>query len=149
MAIPSLADQRKAIGKSISVGFDSGKSAAEARRAIGSRIEAERRGESVVEDLNRLITPARQRRTLRTVQPVGAVPVTRGRGNYVPPPVVTPGGGIASPLTEPSYAAREFYDPRYLQSSDGVFVWEFVPVKKIIFEDDNGAEVVQEFAEPV
>lgn len=148
MAIPSLADQRKAIGKSIGAGFDGGKSAAEARRAIGSRIEAERRGESVVEDLNRLITPTRQRRTLRTVQPVGALPVTRGRGNYVPPPATNTGGGIASPLTEANYALREFHDSRYLFSADGVFVWEMKPVSKIVMTDANGETVQQIFASP-
>lgn len=141
------ADQRRAIGAGIS-NSRAATGAAE-RRAIGNRIVTERRGESVVEDLNRLITPTRQRRTLRTVQPVGALPVTRGRGNYVPPPANNAGGGIASPLTETSYALREVYDPLYLTTSDGVMVWEFLPPKKIIFTDANGAEVVEIYAEPV
>lgn len=148
MAIPSLADQRKAIGKSISSGFDGGKSAAEARRAIGSRIEAERRGESVVEDLNRLITPARQRRTLRTVQPVGALPVTRGRGNYTPPPASSSGGGIASPLTEQDYALREFHAPKYLSTSDGLITFEIRPVSKIVMTDANDIAHAFNYASP-
>lgn len=143
----TLAQQRTAIGAGVSNSRVA--RGGDERRAVGKRIEAERRGESVVEDLNRLIAPARQRRTLRAVQPVGALPVTRGRGNYVPPPATNTGGGIASPLTETNYALREFYDARYLQSSDGVFVWEFLPVKKIVQRDDNDAEVVQVFAEPV
>ncbi|WNF45810.1 hypothetical protein RHP75_15705 [Pseudomonas sp. SG20056] len=146
MVEPTLAQQRAAIRAGVSNSRVA--RGGDERRAIGKRIEAERRGESVVEDLNRLITPSRQRRTLRAVQPVGAVPVSRGRGIYTPPPAA-PGGGIASPLTEANYALREFHDARYLQSSDGVFVWEFLPVKKIIQTDDNGATVEQVFAEPV
>ena len=148
MATPSLADQRKAIGKSISAGFDSGKSAAEARRAIGKRIETERRGESVVEDLNRLINPVRQRRTLRSVPSVGALPPARGRGNYTPPPASSTGGGIASPLTETDYALREFHAARYFTTVDGIFVWQIDPPKKFVMEDANGAPVEQIFAEP-
>lgn len=106
------------------------------RRGIGQRIEAERRGEAVVADINRLINPTQQRRTLRAVQPVGAVPATRGRGNYTPPPAT--GGGIGGPLTEQSYAAREFHDSQFLFSADGVFVWEFGPPKKLVLTDANG-----------
>lgn len=144
----TLAEQRKAIGKSIGAGFDSGKSAAKSRRAIGDQIIKDRRGESVVQDLNRLITPEQPRRTLRPVQPVGSVPATKGRANYVPPPVTNTGGGIASPLTEQSYAAREFHDSRYVFSADGVFVWEFKPVRKIVMTDANGETVQQVFASP-
>lgn len=143
--MPTLAEQRAATGRSINAAFDSGKSAAEARRAIGKRIEAERRGESVVEDLNRLITPARQRRTLRTVQPVGAVPVTRGRGNYTPPPATSPGGGIASPLIEGAAALREWW-PTGWTSTDGIF--EYPAEKRVLMTDANGAEVEFQYSSP-
>ena len=143
--MPSLAEQRAATGRSINAAFDSGKSAAEARRAIGKRIEAERRGESVVEDLNRLITPTRQRRTLRTVQPVGAVPVTRGRGNYTPPPATSPGGGIASPLIEGAAALREWW-PTGWPSTDGIF--EYPAEKRVLMTDANGAEVEFQYSSP-
>ncbi len=143
--MPTLAEQRAATGRSISAAFDSGKSAAEARRAIGKRIEAERRGESVVEDLNRLITPARQRRTLRPVQPVGAVPVTRGRGNYTPPPATSPGGGIASPLIEGAAALREWW-PTGWPSTDGIF--EYPAEKRVLMTDANGAEVEFQYSSP-
>lgn len=143
--MPTLAEQRAATGRSINAAFDSGKSAAEARRAIGKRIESERRGESVVEDLNRLITPARQRRTLRPVQPVGAVPVTRGRGNYTPPPATSPGGGIASPLIEGAAALREWW-PTGWPSTDGVF--EYPAEKRVLMTDANGAEVEFQYSSP-
>lgn len=143
--MPTLAEQRAATGRSINAAFDSGKSAAEARRAIGKRIEAERRGESVVEDLNRLITPTRQRRTLRPVQPVGAVPVTRGRGNYTPPPATSPGGGIASPLIEGAAALREWW-PTGWPSTDGIF--EYPAEKRVLMTDANGAEVEFQYSSP-
>lgn len=143
--MPTLAEQRAATGRSINAAFDSGKSAAEARRAIGKRIEAERRGESVVEDLNRLITPTRQRRTLRAVQPVGAVPVTRGRGNYTPPPATSPGGGIASPLIEGAAALREWW-PTGWPSTDGIF--EYPAEKRVLMTDANGAEVEFQYSSP-
>ncbi|MDP2746205.1 hypothetical protein [Pseudomonas sp.] len=146
MVEPTLAQQRAAIRAGVSNSRVA--RGGDERRAIGKRIEAERRGESVVEDLNRLITPARQRRTLRTVQPVGAVPVTRGRGNYTPPPATSPGGGIAGPLTEQSYALREFHDSQYLFTADGVFVWEFGPPKKLVLTDANGATIPIDLASP-
>lgn len=145
MADPTLAQQRAAIAAGVSA-TRAGTSAAE-RRAIGQRIVAERRGESVVEDLNRLITPTRQRRTLRTVPPVGAVPATRGRGTYVPPPA-TGGGGIASPLVEASYAEREWYAEKTITSSDGLLSFRMRGIKQLRMLDANDAEVLMQFAEP-
>lgn len=140
------ADQRRAIGAGIS--NSRAATGAAARRAIGNRIVTERRGESVVEDLNRLITPTRQRRTLRTVQPVGALPAARGRGNYVPPPATNTGGGIASPLTEQSYAARELHPSKYLSTSDGLITFEIRPIKKIILTDANDVPHDFNYASP-
>lgn len=143
--MPTAAQERAAIRAGIS--SSRGATGAAERRAGGSRIEAERRGESVVEDLNRLITPTRQRRTLRPVPVLGALPVTRGRGNYTPPAVT--GGGVASPFTETAYSQREFHPSLYLQSADGIFVWEIKPPAKIVMTDANGAAVEQVFAVPV
>jgi hypothetical protein len=116
-----------------------------ARRAIGQRIEAERRGESVVQDLNRLITPAQQRRTLRPVQPAGALPATRGRANYTPPPATNTGGGTASPLTEASALTREWWGTGW-PSTDGIF--EYPAEKKVLMADANGAPVEFRYAGP-
>lgn len=114
------------------------------RRAIGNRMVEERTGKSVADDLNRLTTPQQQRRSLPSVPAVGAVPAGVGRGEYVPPAATT--GGIASPITEPDFAVREFW-PTGLVSSDGLF---FLPaVKKIVAQDANAAEVIFEYAEPV
>lgn len=143
----TLAQQRAAIRAGVS--SSRAATGGDERRAIGKRIVAERRGESVVEDINRLITPTRVRRTLRTVPAVGALPTTRGRGNYTPPPPPPAvGGGIASPLTETDYAQREFHAARYFTTVDGIFVWQIDPPKKFVMEDANGAPVEQIFAEP-
>lgn len=144
----ALGDERRATGARIEAERRAvGRRIEGERRATGRRIESERTGKSVAEDINSLVQPTRQRRTLRTVASVGALPVTRGRANYTPPAPGT-GSGVASPFTEGDYALREFYDPRYLQTTDGIFSWEFLPVKKIIMTDANGAAVEQIFAEP-
>lgn len=114
------------------------------RRAIGNRMIEERTGKSVADDLNRLTTPQQQRRSLPSVPTVGAVPAGKGRGEYVPKAATT--AGIASPISEPDFAVREFW-PTGLASSDGLF---FLPaVKKVIAADANGAEVIFEYADPV
>jgi hypothetical protein len=88
------------------------------------------------------------RKQLATVPPVGALPLKRGRADYKAPAAAATGGGIASPLTEPSYAAREFHPVQTLTSSDGLFVWELEPIKKIVMTDANDEPVVQIFAVP-
>jgi len=142
----TLAEQRRAINQGM-LNSRAATGGAE-RKAIEKNIEAERRGKSVVDDLGRLAQPSQQRRSLRPVQPVGALPTARGRGVYVAPPAASTGGGIASPLTETDYALREFHATRFVISADGVFVWEFQPVSKITMADANGATVEQIFASP-
>jgi len=137
----SLADERRAIRENVAA--TRAPTAGAQRRAIGQRLEAERRGAQVVEDLQRLQRTPQQRRTLRTVPPVGAVPATRGRGNYTPPPAT--GGGIASPLVEQP-GTRELYDAETFVSIDGLLAFRVRRVKAINMLDANGAEVVMEFA---
>lgn len=114
------------------------------RRATGEAMVSRRTGRNEVEDLNAVITQPRQRTTLRSVEPRGSVPAQVGRGNYTAPPATS--AGLASPVTEPSFAAREYW-PTGLVSSDGLF---FLPApKKIVMQDANAAEAVFEYAEPV
>ncbi|MBU1282701.1 MAG: hypothetical protein KJ989_12940 [Gammaproteobacteria bacterium] len=145
MADPTLAQQRAAIRAGVN-STRAGTGAAE-RRAIGQSIVAERRGESVVEDLNRLIAPTRVRRTLRSVPALGALPVARGRGNYTPPPAQG-GGGIASPLEEQDYSARTFHAARYLETSDGIFTLELSPPAKIVMTDADDVNHDFNYASP-
>lgn len=120
-----------------------------ARRAIGTNNEAARRGvtaSSLKRDLNSLESGSRTSAQLRTIETRGARPATRGRADWTPDKEPVTSGGIASPITEPSYAAREWW-PDGILSSDGLFV---IPaVKKIVAADANSAEVIFEFAEPV
>lgn len=97
--------------------------------------------------LNALVKPTR-RKELKPLEPRGALPGKRSFAEYTPTPSRT-GGGIASPLVEPSYAAREFWGDRYFTTSDGFFALQLQPVKKIVMQDANGEPVVQQFAEPV
>ena len=85
--------------------------------------------------------------TLRREEPRGPIPAGRGRveRNYEPERNPGSGGGIASPLQEQSFAAREWW-PDGIPSTDGLL--QFPAPKKITMTDANGAEVVLEYAEP-
>jgi hypothetical protein len=115
------------------------------RRANGRRIESERTGAAVQEDINSLVRPVVVRKQLATVPPVGALPLKRGRADYKAPAAAATGGGIASPLTEPSYAAREWW-PAGMLSSDGLFV--LPAVKSIDMVDADDAPVTFNYAAP-
>lgn len=56
--------------------------------------------------------------------------------------------GIASPLVETAYSAREFHDPTTITSTDGLFTLRIKPVKKIYMKDAGAADVVLEFKAP-
>lgn len=116
------------------------------RKAIAAGISASR-ASTFKRDLNALESSPRRTVQLSQREARGTRPPTVGRGNYVAPPSSgQTGGGIASPLDEPSYAAREFHPSKTLWTSDGYFSWEVKPPKKIVQVDANGAEVVQQFA---
>lgn len=117
------------------------------RRAIGARLEAERRGtdHSIADALTRIIRPETQSRPLRRIDPRGAVAARRGTANYNGEGKQIGGGGIASPLTEPTASAREYFDSVLIPTTDGLAWARFKSVKRIVMQDDNGAEVVMEF----
>lgn len=141
-------DERRAIGSSNEA----------ARRGIGQRMINDRaaikagisaaRASTFKADLNALESSPRKQVTLTNREAKGTRAATVGTGIYKAPAAKGTGGGIASPLTETSYAAREFHPARYLSSSDGLFVWQFEPPKKIVMTDANDEPVVQIFAVP-
>ena len=138
---------------------DSGYLMQDSRRAIGDRMIKDRaeikkgisaaRASTFKADLNALESSPRKQVALTNREAKGTRAATVGTGIYKAPATTgVTGVGIASPLTEGSYAAREFHPARYLSSSDGLFVWQFEPPKKIVMADANDEEVIQLFAVP-
>lgn len=117
------------------------------RRAGGQAMIERRTGRAVADDINSLTEARPQRKTLRPIEPVGALPPTRGRGVYKAPPAAG-AGGIASPLVEQSFDEREYWPERSVTSVDGLLSFRIRPIKEIVQTDANGAEVRQQFAEP-
>lgn len=155
----SIADERRASGKAmVDARRASGKSMADDRRASGKAMPADRRqsgkdmaserrasGKAFRDDLRALADSETENRALPPARERPPIPAARGVSTYVAPPVPPPpvSGGIASPLTETSFAAREYYASG-TRSSDGLF---FIPaVKKIIMKDADGADVVLNFS---
>ena len=136
----ALGDERRASGRAMEAN----------RRAIDGAMRAARQS-TFKRDLNALESGATARRSgaLRSVEPRGGVPSSTARVDYTPPPSTGGGGGIASPLTEASYAAREYWPVEVLTSSDGLLTFRVKPLKKIVQAEANDAEVVQIFAQPV
>jgi len=132
---------------------NSGAAMEASRRAGGAAMEANRRGQQVVEDIHSLAPPPVQRKTLRTIDPVGALPPRRGSGVYQAPAAGGgTGGGIASPLVEKTRAEegqqvpdRDYYDEVLLPTTDGLVWARWRSVKTIRMTDANGETVVMEY----
>lgn len=98
----------------------------------------------LIEDINRVIThPPRAREPLPPAAGQAAIPGV-GRGERSP----AGGGGIASPLTEPDYAARQYHPDLILTSSDGVFTIEVQPLAVLVLRDALGLPVRIQYAAP-
>lgn len=137
----ALGDERRASGQAMEQARRNiGRANEAARRAGGEAMEASRRGRQVVEDINRLTRPQPVRRSLPTVEPVGARPAARGRGVYTPPPATQGGGGIAGPLVEVSRTYAP--DPEYIETIDGSGYFKVRRVASITMKDANDNEVV-------
>ena len=145
-------ERRRASGAAMEASRRAAGNAMEAsRRAGGAAMEASRRGQQVVEDINSLAPPPARRKTLPTVDPVGALPARRGRGVYQAP-AQTAGGGIASPLIEKTRTEggkqvpdRDYYNEVLLPTTDGLVWARWRSVKTVRMTDANGAEVVMEY----
>lgn len=95
-----------------------------------------------VQDLNRIVRfNSSTQSSLSVVQPDPIVAV-RGIGEATEPKAQSV--GIASPLKEIS-GTREYYDPEFITSSDGLFVIEQKAIKRATYFDSNGSQVVIEF----
>lgn len=131
----------------------------EERQAIGQRLVAERkaiaagisasRASTFKRDLNALESSPRRTVSLSQREARGTRPPTVGRGNYVAPPNTgRTGGGIASPLTEQSYAEREWYAAKTLKSSDGLLTFQVQAIKQVRTTDADDVEVIMIYKEP-
>lgn len=160
----SLADERRAIAAGVSASRQSTSESSRAsssqaiaagrtptsesaRRALGRSLVEQRRAKTLQGDLNALKQPERPTRALSVREQTGGRASTRGVGTWDPstPAVGDGGGGIASPLTEPLFSERTWWDDGWL-TSDGLFT---IPMpKKIVMTDANGAQVVFEYANP-
>lgn len=131
----------------------------EERQAIGQRLVAERkaiaagisasRASTFKRDLNALESSPRRTVSLSQREARGTRPPTVGRGNYVAPPKTGGiGGGIASPLTEQSYAEREWYMAKTLKSSDGLLTFQVQAIKQVRTTDADDVEVIMIYKEP-
>ena len=137
---------RRASGAAMEASRRAGGAAMEAsRRAGGAAMEERRRGKQLVDDINSLANPPANRKTLRTVDPVGGVPARRGSGVYQAPATSGTGGGIASPLIEVPNS-REYHPTVLRPSTDGAVFFEVRVAKKVTMTDANGAQVVMEFS---
>lgn len=121
-------------------------SLADERRAIRNGVAASR-ASTFKRDLNALESSRRKSGGLLAIERRGARVATKGRGTWNPAnvPSTGTGGGIASPLVEPSYAAREYWPERLVPSSDGLSWLRWKPLKKIVMQDANGEPVILEF----
>ena len=93
--------------------------------------------------LNALVSPDK-RKELKALEPRGALPGKKAVALYARP-ATTGSGGVASPLTETSYASRTWW-PNGQPSSDGIF--EFPAQRRVTMTDSNDVTVIFEYAEP-
>lgn len=139
----TLKQQRQAIAAGMAA---SRAPTGQAQRQAGGQAMIERRtGKAVAEDINRLTGPHPPRKSLRIIEPVGALPPTRGRGVYKSPPATGGGGaGLLSPIEEVS---RTRHPPRIFESSDGLVAFTLQRTNELIMRDANGVEEVRVFAD--
>lgn len=119
-----------------------------------------RQTDTLLRDLAGLSAGKKELPSLKQEEPRGAIPQRWAYSEVNQQPGEGgQGGGLASPLTEgaagPEGAepgtpklAREYYTGAQLLSSDGLFVIELEPVKKITLRDANGEPAVFVLANP-
>lgn len=88
------------------------------------------------------VTTLRQTR-LPAAKPLSPIPARSGAAAQTRKTSGT--GGIASPLTETSYADREFYAAKSVTSMDGVFALSVRRLKTLKMTDANGDAVEMRF----
>lgn len=113
-----------------------------ARRASGQAMIERRTGQSQADDINALVKQPRQQRSLRIVEPRGALAPQRGTGSYVAPPASTGGGGISSPLTVQQILYSE--EPTYVPTFDASGYFAVKKIARMVMVDAEGRQVLVE-----
>lgn len=88
---------------------------------------------------------------LPPVAPRGALPPQRGSASAPASGQTRPtggGGGVSSPLTEASYAARTYHTASTIKSSDGIFALQIAAVATVTLRDADDREIVVKLAAP-
>lgn len=111
----------------------------------------QRSSERLLQNLADAMPRERSQPTLKQEQAKGGIPAARGEVRRDYQPGSQGSGGIAGPLVEglaldpgaplEPVLARETYPLVELHTSDGLFVFEITPYKKITFVDANGDAV--------
>ena len=137
----TLADERRAIAQDIA--NSRAATGADERRAIGKRLEAERRG--IKEDLNALEKSPRKNSQLPRLERRGGRQPAMGVGPWRPPQTSSGGGsgGLTSPITEVS---RKRHDPELVWSSDGLVAFTVRRTNELVMRDATGVEETRVFS---
>lgn len=127
-------EQRRKLGRDMEFNRQqSGRNMEESRRASGRKMR---------DDMRALAENNRLERTLPVLPVRGKQPAKRGSAVWQGgAPSSGGGGGIASPLTEANFFDREYHEGVYL-TGDFLTAVEINPLKKIIFKDADGNDVV-------
>lgn len=132
----ALGDSRRASGAAMEA----------SRRAGGNAMIERRTGKSVVEDINSITAPPRQRKSLPNIDPVGALPARRGSGVYSAP--AAGGGGISGPLTEVDDSRQYFAEKSLFYTADSLFAVEIQPLKQLMTVDGEENSLPINFKAP-
>lgn len=86
--------------------------------------------------------------TIPAARPRGASPAVTSAAPLPGAAKSGSGSGIASPLTETAYAARQWWPERQLTTTDGLVTFVIKPVKEVTFQDQAATEIKLQFKEP-
>lgn len=95
-----------------------------------------------VKDINRIVHAQQNKQSGFSDIQLEPIASARGIGNKIE--IENQTSGIASPLKEIAHL-REYYDPEFLTSSDGLFVMERKEIKRMVFVDADGNNVYYDF----
>lgn len=111
------------------------------RRALDALMVAKRRGESVVEDFQRLESPPQVQRSLPPVTARGGIPAARGRAYYSDKPKMGTGGGLTPPLTEKDNTRTYFEAKSQFFTADFLLLVEIQPLESVVMIDGDDNEI--------